>query len=232
MPPATEWIAQAEFSTNRITGYQGDRLTIVMVDDIKANRDVIIDMLEPLGFRVIAAENGQQGLDKIIQIQPDLVITDAIMPVIDGLEMTRHLRKLPNFATTPIIASCAHLSRVDPQETLDAGCTAFLPKPFELTNLLKILHKHLQLEWIEDREQDIGQPSPQDTELTEFVTPPPELLTVLYEAARDGFIGDVQQEAHRLKQIDSQYIPFANKLLELSRNFDDTAIIKLVKPLV
>ncbi|MDJ0674497.1 MAG: ATP-binding protein [Calothrix sp. MO_167.B42] len=232
LPPATEWIAQAEFSTNRITGYQGDRLTIVMVDDIKANRDVIIDMLEPLGFRVIAAENGQQGLDKIIQIQPDLVITDAIMPVIDGLEMTRHLRKLPNFATTPIIASCAHLSRVDPQETLDAGCTAFLPKPFELTNLLKILHKHLQLEWIEDREQDIGQPSPQDTELTEFVTPPPELLTVLYEAARDGFIGDVQQEAHRLKQIDSQYIPFANKLLELSRNFDDTAIIKLVKPLV
>ena len=80
--------AQREFSFLRITGYQGNRLTIVVVDDHQANRDVVISILEPLGFRVIAAENGEQGLEKIIQIQPDLVITDAIMPVMDGLEMT------------------------------------------------------------------------------------------------------------------------------------------------
>ncbi|MEM6755270.1 MAG: ATP-binding protein, partial [Cyanobacteria bacterium P01_C01_bin.38] len=80
LPLAHEWTAQAEFSSFRITGYQGDRLTIVVVDDNQSNRDVVINILEPLGFRVIAAENGQQGLNKIIQIQPDLVITDAVMP--------------------------------------------------------------------------------------------------------------------------------------------------------
>lgn len=228
----TEWTAQTEFSNSKVVGYQGERLTIVIVDDNQANRGVVIDALEPLGFQVIPAENGRQGLDKIIQIQPDLVITDAIMPVMDGLEMTRHLRQIPNFATTPIIASSAHLSRVEPQETLDAGCTSFLPKPFEFTELLKILQKHLQLKWIKDHQLDTEETSPQVTELRKFITPPPELLIVLYQAARDGFIGDVQQEANHLKQIDSQYIPFANKLLELSENFDDAAIIKLVKPLV
>ncbi|WP_161938145.1 hypothetical protein [Mastigocoleus testarum] len=57
-------------------------------------------------------------------------------------------------------------------------------------------------------------------------------MKILYEAAKDGFIADVRHEAYRLKQIDSQYIPFANKLLELSQNFDDEAILNIVKPLV
>ena len=54
----------------------------------------------------------------------------------------------------------------------------------------------------------------------------------MYQAAKQGFIGDVQQEANRLKQINRQYIPFADKLLQLSQNLDDTAILDLVKPLV
>mgnify|MGYP001794025333 FL=1 len=57
-------------------------------------------------------------------------------------------------------------------------------------------------------------------------------MTVIYQAAKQGFIGDVEQEANRLKQIDPQYIPFADKLLQLSQNLDDTAILDLVKPLV
>ena len=227
-----EWFTnQKELSFLRITGYQGNRLTIVVVDDSQANRDVVISILEPLGFRVIAAENGEQGREKITQIQPDLVITDAIMPVMDGLEMTRHLRQLPNFTTMPIVASSAQLSRVDPQETKDAGCTGFLAKPFEITELLKILQKYLAIEWIEDSNQHTEAPS-KETQQTEIVIPPKESLTVIYQAAKQGFIGDVQQEANRLKQIDTQYIPFADKLLQLSQNLDDTAILDLVKPLV
>ncbi|AFY53201.1 signal transduction histidine kinase [Rivularia sp. PCC 7116] len=232
LPLANEWFTtQKEFSSLRITGYQGNRLTIVVVDDRQANRDVVINILEPLGFRVIAAENGEQGLEKIIQIQPDLVITDAIMPVMDGLEMTRHLRQMPNFSTMPIVASSAQLSRVNPQEAKDSGCTGFLAKPFEIADLLQILQKYLAIEWIEDSKQNLEAPS-QETQQTEIVIPPKESLTVIYQAAKQGFIGDVQQEANRLKQIDRQYIPFADKLLQLSHNLDDIAILDLIKPLV
>ncbi|MEM6403126.1 MAG: response regulator, partial [Cyanobacteria bacterium P01_D01_bin.116] len=232
--PANEWTTEAEFSCSKITGYQGNRSTIVVVDDNQVNRDVVINTLVPLGFRVIAAENGEQGLKKISQIQPDLVITDAIMPVMDGLEMTRRLRKLPNFTTMPIIASSAQLSRVSSQEAKEAGCTAFLPKPFAIADLLKILHQHLPIQWIENSKPDLvdlDKVSSQDSE-PELVIPPKELLTTIYQAAKNGFIGDIQHEANRLKQIDNQYIPFANKLLEFSQSFDDKAILDLIKPLV
>ena len=63
------------------------------------------------------------------------------MTYMDGLEMTRHLRQLPNFTTMPIVASSAQLSRVDPKEAKDSGCTDFLAKPFEITELLKILQR-------------------------------------------------------------------------------------------
>ena len=229
--PANEWTTEAEFSCSKITGYQGNRSTIVVVDDNQVNRDVVINTLVPLGFRVIAAENGEQGLKKISQIQPDLVITDAIMPVMDGLEMTRRLRKLPNFTTMPIIASSAQLSRVSSQEAKEAGCTAFLPKPFAIADLLKILHQHLPIQRIENSKPDLDKVSSQDSE-PELVIPPKELLTTIYQAAKNGFIGDIQHEANRLKQIDNQYIPFANKLLEFSQSFDDKAILDLIKPLV
>ncbi|MEL6162553.1 MAG: ATP-binding protein, partial [Cyanobacteria bacterium J06628_3] len=228
---ANEWTTEAEFSCSKITGYQGNRLTLVVVDDNQVNRDVVINTLAPLGFRVIAAENGEQGLEKITQIQPDLVITDAIMPVMDGLEMTRRLRKLPNFTTMPIIASSAQLSRVSSQKAKDAGCTAFLSKPFAIADLLKILHQYLQIQWIENSKPDLEKVSSQGSE-PELIIPPRELLTTIYQAAKNGFIGDIQHEANRLKQIDSQYIPFANKLLEFSQSFDDKAILDLIQPLV
>lgn len=231
LPLADQCTTQREFSSKKITGYQGNRLTIVVVDDNQVNRDMVINILEPLGFRVIAAENGEEGLKKIGQIQPDLVITDAIMPVMDGLEMIRRLRQLSHFCKIPIITSSAQLSQVKPQEATDAGCTDFLAKPFEIEDLFKILQKYLAIDWVEDGNQDTKVES-QDTKLAKIIIPPKESLTTIYQAAKQGFIGDVQHEANRLKQIDCQYIPFAEKLLELSHDLDDTAIIDLVKPLV
>jgi len=65
---------------------------------------------------------------------------------------------------------------------------------------------------------------------TNWVMPPLEELFVLYRAAQDGFMSDIQQEANRLKQLDSRYTPFANKLLELSQQFDDEGIVNLLQP--
>ena len=225
---ASDWSSQVETATVKVIGYQGERRKILVIDDHPDNRSVVVNMLEPLGFKVLEAENGQEGFDTVIRTRPDLIITDVLMPVMDGLEMTRRLRQLPDFATLPIVASPASLSHVDRQESIDAGCDSFFPKPIEFEGLLGQLQRLLHITWVYET-KEVVQQSPAPEEPQQLIVPPPSELATLYEAAQGGFINDIQQEANRLKLLDPKYVPFANKLLELSQQFDDAAILNLVQ---
>ncbi len=209
-------------------GYQGERCKILVIDDHPENRSIIVNLLEPLGFKVLEAKNGQEGFDYIIQMHPHLIITDILMPVMDGLEMTRQLRQIPQFATVPIIASPASLSHVDRQESIDAGCDSFFPKPIEFEGLLGQLQRFLNITWVYETKETVQQVSTLESP-QELIAPPAAELDALYKAAQVGFISDIQQEANRLKLLDPKYVPFANKLLEFSRQFDDIAILNLLQ---
>jgi signal transduction histidine kinase/DNA-binding NarL/FixJ family response regulator len=229
--PASEWTTQNAATTRNAIGYQGERRKILVIDDRPENCRVVVNMLEPLGFKVTEAVSGQMGFDSAIELQPDLIITDVHMSGMDGLEMTRRLRELPEFAQTPIIASPATLSQVDVQESLDAGCNSFFPKPIDYTGLLGELQRHLALQWIYDETQlEAEQPDASSAAAVDFVVPPAEELVALYTAVQGGFMSDVQQEANRLKQLAPEYIAFANRVVELSQQFDDEAILRLIKP--
>jgi CheY-like chemotaxis protein len=221
-----------EIANQKAIGYQGERRKILVIDDYEENRLVAINMLEPLGFKLAEADNGQGGFDMAQQICPDLIITDVHMSVIDGLEMTRRLRQLPNFATTPIIASPATLSQVDMQSSLDAGCNSFFPKPIELNGLLAEIQRLLKLQWIYETESEPTQVVATTNNEIDLVMPSPKELTALYAAAQGGFITDMQQEANRIKQLSPEYVAFANRVLELSQQFDDEGIVKLLAPWV
>ncbi|GAX40170.1 multi-sensor hybrid histidine kinase [Tolypothrix sp. NIES-4075] len=227
--PASDWTVGQAIANQKAIGYQGDRRKILVVDDYEENRLVIINMLEPLGFKLVEAENGQAGFDIALQMRPDLIITDVHMSVIDGLEMTRRLRQLPD-ATTPIIASPATLSQVDMQSSLDAGCSSFFPKPIELNGLLGEIQRLLKLQWIYETEKEVTQPTVSNTDQVDPIVPPAAELAALYTAAQGGFMTDVQQEANRLKQLSPEYTAFANQVLELSQQFDDEAILRLIEP--
>jgi DNA-binding NarL/FixJ family response regulator len=167
-----------------------------------------------------------------LQMRPDLIITDVHMPIMDGLEMTRRLRQLPDFATTPIIASPATLSQLDMQASLDAGCSSFFPKPIEFTGLIAELQQLLKLQWIYEIDPEATQPTVSNADHFDLmmVVPPGEELAALYAAAQGGFISDIQEEANRLKQLSPEYTAFANRVLELSQQFDDEAILRLMEP--
>jgi signal transduction histidine kinase/CheY-like chemotaxis protein len=229
---AADWLAQPIPAHQGVIGYQGERRKILVIDDRAENRSVMIEMLAPLGFKLAEASDGQSGLDRAIQMHPDLIITDVIMSEMTGLEMTRRLRQLPDFVQTPIIASPASLSQVEMQEALDAGCNGFFPKPIDFTGLLSELQKHLDLQWIYDTTLEVSEASTIVSDLIPCIVPPANELAILYQAAQDGFIADIQQEANRLKQLNTEYTPFANKLLELSQKFDDEAILNLLKPYI
>lgn len=229
IPAANDWLAESPTQRN-VIGYQGERRKILVVEDRAENRTIIAEMLTPLGFNVIEAENGQIGLNLALKIRPDLIITDMIMAEMTGIEMTRRLRQLPDFADTPIIASPASLSEVDVQAASEAGCNGFFPKPIEFTGLLSELERYLSVQWIYETPEEKEATSVTVVDPPSWVVPPASELQRLYQAAQDGFMADIQKEAARLKQLDPQYTLFANKLLDLSQAFDDEAILNLLDP--
>ncbi|BCL38300.1 hypothetical protein NSMS1_47470 [Nostoc sp. MS1] len=228
LPIASDWTPE-QTNHEKVIGYQGERRKILVVDDYLENCLVVVNMLEPLGFKLAQASDGQAGFNTALQMRPDLIITDIHMSVMDGLEMTRRLRQLSDFATIPIIASPATLSQVDMHSSLEAGCNIFLPKPIEYTGLLAELKRLLQLQWVYEALPETAPAVATTDNEADLVLPPPTELTALYTAIQGGFMTDVQQQAQRIKQLAPEYAAFANRVLELCHNFDDEAILRLLE---
>jgi len=136
--------AQASVTPDRIaTGYEGERKKVLVIDDVAENRSVLVDMLRPLGFLTYEALDGREGLERAIELRPDLILMDNVMPVMSGLEVTRRLRDMPEFRHVPVIAISASASKADKDRAVEAGATDFLPKPFRATQLLALCERHL-----------------------------------------------------------------------------------------
>ncbi|CAD5965866.1 Hybrid signal transduction histidine kinase K [Planktothrix tepida] len=203
-----------------VTGYQGEPKKILIVDDNWANRSVIVNLLEPIGFEVIEANNGQEGLEKAIVISPDFIITDLIMPVLDGFAFIDQLRQLPKLKDIVIIASSASVFDSDQHRSLDAGANAFLPKPVSADLLLELLQVHLKLEWIylssESPILDQNLPSHSQPETQKI---PSEILSNLYELAQEGDVDGILEEAHLIQTHDPIYFAFTQQVIQLAENF-------------
>ncbi len=129
------------------TGYLGPRRRVLVADDVPANRMMLSDMLQMLGFGVVEAENGEQALAQLAQAQPDLVLMDVVMPVMGGIEAMRRLRALPAFARLPVIAISASVTHEHGQACLAAGASAYLPKPVDALKLVEQIGTLLDLRW-------------------------------------------------------------------------------------
>ncbi|MBL1174975.1 ATP-binding protein [Pantanalinema sp. GBBB05] len=225
LPEVIDWLELVpEQASHSIVGYVGDRRLILVVDDLWENRVVIVNLLEPLGFTVIEATNGQEGLEKAQHYQPDVIITDLVMPVMDGFAMTQQLRRLPEFQATVIIASSASVFNFNRQQSYESGCTDFLPKPVQASDLFDQLQLYLQLQWIDETTAEI---EPSQSTMTMLI-PTAEELTSLYEAVQAGYINRIQAEANHLKQLNPAYHSFADQVLALAAEFDEEAIMQLI----
>ena len=114
-----------------IIGLKGKTPKILIVDDSIDSRRVFRDMLSPLGFEVSEASNGNEGLKLAERIDPDAVITDLFMPVMDGFEFITRFRQIPSLRDKIIITSSASVYDEFSRKSLDAGTDAFLPKPVQ-----------------------------------------------------------------------------------------------------
>jgi two-component system, sensor histidine kinase and response regulator len=117
-------------------------LRILIVDDNQTNRQLLIDMLLPLGYEMQQAENGQQALDMVEESSPSVVLMDISMPVMDGITATRHIRKMPGHEKLPVIAVTAYARDVYEDEAMDAGCNAYLTKPLDIDLLYSLVEEY------------------------------------------------------------------------------------------
>jgi CheY-like chemotaxis protein len=137
----------ADEPLSQVVGYRGPVRQILVVDDVAANRNMLKDMLSPLGFDVILAEDGVDALVQVKDDRPHLILMDVVMPVMDGLTAIEHLRRDHTRASLPVIALSANASLVDREKALASGADAFLPKPLERDLLLAHIALCLGLTW-------------------------------------------------------------------------------------
>ena len=109
---------------------------ILLVEDNELNRDMLSRRLERREHTVSIAVDGQQGVEMATQSQPDLILMDMSLPVLDGWEATRRLKAAPETQHIPIIALTAHAMAGDREKTMEAGCDDYDTKPVEFARLM------------------------------------------------------------------------------------------------
>jgi len=110
-------------------------IRILLIDDEPINHHLVMQALQPPGYEIEYAENGNTGISKALQIKPDLIITDVMMPDISGYEVTRLLRREDQFANTPILILTAQSGLQDKLKAFEAGADDHLTKPFSAAEL-------------------------------------------------------------------------------------------------
>ncbi len=224
-PPEAEDL----FQRQNIVGYTGEQRTILVVDDNKENRLVLMNMIESIGFNVILAENGKEGVEKAKEANMDLILMDLTMPIMSGYEAVNIIRKIPELKDIPIIAVSARVFELDRSKSKIAGCNEFLSKPINEGKLYSILERYLSISWTyQNHETDQEQSSHLLCE-TEPVAPPQHELEILYELTMFGDMQKIQERIKYLEKIDPKYYAFTNKISQFAKHFEDEPILALLK---
>lgn len=211
-----------------IVGYRGPRRRILVVDDKEYNRAVLVNLLGPLGFEMVEAENGEDGIQQAQALRPDIIFMDLVMPGMMGYEATERLRQIPTLQHLPILAISASAFDADKQKALRAGCDGFVSKPIDALELFAALRKYLDLAW--EYEADPYAAAPADSrEYGRLIPPPPEELAFLQDLAMRGDMSGIKKFAARLATLDDSYRPFAARLRELADTFESEILVSLVE---
>lgn len=128
-------IIEANLLVKNARGVQSMPLTILVVDDDPGTRLSISDYLELSGYSVIVADDGQEALAKVEEYHPDLMVTDIVMPRMNGYELVRQVRQKSAFRLLPVILLTARTKTQERILGYQSGCDLYLPKPFELEEL-------------------------------------------------------------------------------------------------
>ncbi|MDD2815908.1 MAG: CHASE domain-containing protein [Thiotrichaceae bacterium] len=220
----------------KIIGFEQGSRHLLLIDDKWENRAILVNLLTPLGFTVTEASNGAEGVEMAKQSLPDLIITDLVMPVMDGFEAVRRIRQYPELQHTAIIAASASVFDYHQQESRDAGCNDFIAKPIRLDLLLEKIQELLHLTWIYEQASNAAMP-----ENAMLIAPTVDMsvgvqcnltqATELYELARSGDIEELWGHLEVfIQNSEGSTQVWAKQLLQLSKAFKVDEVAALLEP--
>ena len=211
---------------NRI-GYVGVRRRILVVDNEKVDRDLLHNVLEPLGFVVEQAASGYECLAAVPRFAPHLIFMDLGMPGIDGWETIRRLRQQGhNEAAITILSANAYDKGLDN----DVGILPddFIVKPLKVNELLDWLGRKLDLEWVTaDAPAAVAQPTP--AEPPPMVAPGATDMAALDELITLGYLRGILNKLAEIERLDASHAEFVRVLRDLARQFQFDAMKEVLR---
>lgn len=145
LPVFTSSAHRSKFvSQKNARGVPSMPLKILVVDDDLGTRLSISDYLELSGYSLITANDGQEALSMVMEYHPDLIVTDIVMPRMNGYELVRRVRQQPGYRLLPVILLTARTKTQERILGYQSGCDLYLPKPFELEELAAAIRNLLE----------------------------------------------------------------------------------------
>jgi signal transduction histidine kinase/DNA-binding response OmpR family regulator len=218
--------------TNRIIGLEPDKpnYRILVVDDSKTSRQIMLELLEPLGFEVQEAINGQEAVDVWLKWQPHMIWMDVRMPVMNGYEATEQIKSHPQTQRTSIVALTASTLEFERSLFQSAGCDDFVGKPFTESVIFDKIAQHLGVRYVYESPNS-------STEIDDISNQNFKLTANSLQVMSSKWLTELQQAAVKLdkhlltellEQIPEQHSCMAQALQNKIDNFDFDEIIDLV----
>ena len=208
------------------------RYRLLIVDDDPINRQLLVKLLNPLGFALKEAENGQQAVDLWREWRPHLIWMDIRMPVMDGYVATRCIKSSSGGQDTAIVALTASSFEEDRDIVLSAGCDDFMRKPFREADIFEMMGKHIGVQYIyEDPDPaQISSASSAQQDATDWFAEIAALPVSMLDSLRQGVeLGDMDQIDRTIRTINTHNPKLAEQLAGLAYNVEYEKLLALVQ---
>ncbi len=195
---------------------------VLIADDVDDNRQLLAQLLEPLGFEIRLAVNGAEAIEKFEQWRPHLILMDFRMPVMDGHEAIRRIRVMPGGKDLKIIAVTASAMDENRLELLNIGADDFISKPYREADLFQKIHTHVGVEYVYAEDAPIEEPA----QLTSVSLAgwPAELIDSMREAVIKA---DLDQLLVSIQEVEAHDPRVAQALRSLAESFQYQKLLDL-----
>jgi signal transduction histidine kinase/CheY-like chemotaxis protein len=209
----------------------GQKISALIVDDIKENREILSNMLKEIGVDTVLANNGEDALNKLENIQIDIIFSDIRMPKMDGIKFIEHVRIIPKLKALACIAISASSLDHENKKVIQAGYDSFVAKPFKFDAIYNCLSKYLDVKFeYEEEKETINDIDKKNKAIAKIdfkqIKLEKDLYLRLYDAAEYNELTELETLINELSKGNKQ---LANKFKALLSEYDIDGILEILE---